>query len=285
MEMISITNENAIDFADYISEDIQSFLGREFFRGIGIVENYSDAVGALVYELMDYDSEKDVKSHIYSLGVKSDKATDFIMSEYQKHAGEEEVVQSIYESEDKDTDNRFVSHGFVSDKAESPELVICVGELEKILKSAGKRNLPPYIHTLKDVSRLQYREFLKKLLIHRQFGILEDLSYLPMSWFEAEASVCSVADNKIDGIFLIHALPSGTLLPCVFTAFGPDSKKNLGFLLLAAMQRAVQLYEDDTKIVIRRHDDKVKSLTDKLFPDKKGNQVFIGKRAEGKVNG
>ena len=95
MEVITITGDNALDFSDYISEDILSFLDREFFRGLGVVDNYLSPVGAIVYELMEYDSEKDIKSRIYSFKVEGDEAADLIMSQYREDVGEENVVESL----------------------------------------------------------------------------------------------------------------------------------------------------------------------------------------------
>lgn len=282
MEAIRITGENAIDFSDCISKDICSFLDREFFRGIGAVDDYLNPVGAIVYELIDYDSVRDIKSRIYSFKATSDEVADFIMSEYQKDIEEEGVVESVYELEDEETDSYFKGCGFVSEREESDELQISAADLKKIVAAGGEKRIPSYIQSMSSVSPMQYREFLKKLLVHGQFGILEDLAYLSMSWFETEVSFCSMADGKIDGIFLIHRLPSGTLIPCLFTSFGIDSKKNLGFLMFSAIQKAAELYTDDTKVIIRRRNENVRSLTDKLFPGKKGSMIFLGKRAEGK---
>ena len=110
---------------------------------------------------------------------------------------------------------------------------------------------------------------------------MEDLGYLPMSWFECNVSSCSMADDKVDGVLLIRRLPSQTLEPCLFTAFGIDYQKNLGIIMLSSVQKVVEQYPEDTKVVIRRHSKDVKKLTDKLFPGKKGEEVYIGKRAEG----
>ncbi len=284
MEVITITGDNALDFSDYISEDILSFLDREFFRGLGVVDNYLSPVGAIVYELMEYDSEKDIKSRIYSFKVEGDEVADLIMSQYREDVGEENVVESLYEFADEETEHYFKHYGFESERMESIELQLSAKDIKSIVEKNGTKKIPSYIKSLSEISPLQYREYLKKLLVHGQFGILEDLAYLPVTWFDGDVSFCSMADGKIDGIFLIRRLPSGTLLPCLFTSFGIDSRNNLGFLMFSAIQRVAEKCEDGTKVIIRRRNTNVRSLTDKLFPGKKGPLVFIGKRAEGEVS-
>ena len=54
--------------------------------------------------------------------------------------------------------------------------------------------------------------------------------------------------------------------------------------MFSAIQSVAEKCEDGTKVIIRRRNTNVRSLTDKLFPGKKGPLVFIGKRAEGEVS-
>ncbi|MBR4513842.1 MAG: hypothetical protein IKO61_03020 [Lachnospiraceae bacterium] len=51
-------------------------------------------------------------------------------------------------------------------------------------------------------------------------------------------------------------------------------------LIRFAIRSAAAEYGPDTKILIRRHNQAVKALSDKLFPDKKGKMALFGKRKE-----
>ena len=61
---------------------------------------------------------------------------------------------------------------------------------------------------------------------------------------------------------------------------GPDYQKNLSLMMVYSARKILELYNDDTKIVIRRHNDMVKKLTDKLFAGNKGDTVLCGSRKE-----
>ena len=281
MEVIKITSENADDFPDHIDNDTKSNLGRSFFKGIGVLDDDGHPVGALVYEFLNYDSDEDTKSRIHSLKVSDDEAAGLLMSEYNKAIKAESVAVSIYETSDENTDRYLANSGFTSKRHESPTISVTVGEIKKVAAMAAGKKLPSYISSMSDVSLLQYRSFLKTCLIKGRYGLLEDLGYLPLAWFEREVSSCSIADEKLDGVLLVRRLPSQTLVPCLFTAFGVDYQKNLGILMLRTAERVVEMYPEDTKIVILRHSASVKKLTDKFFPGKNGDEVYIGQRMEG----
>ena len=281
MELIEITEENADDFSDLIDSDVRCHLERCFFYGIGVADDEGNPNGALVYELLNYDSDEDTKSRIHSFVAKDDETVNLIMSRYDEAVHSMGVTESCFETDDEKTDGYLVSCGFTSKRAESPDIELTVGELKKMVGLMSGKKTPPYIKSMSDVSLMQYRTFLKNCLIKGRFGLLEDLGYLPMAWFECEVSTCSIADDKMDGAFLICKQPSQTLTPCLFTAFGIDYQKNLGILMLSAAQKVVENYPEENRVVIRRHNASVRKLTDKFFPNKSGNEVYIGSRKEG----
>ena len=281
MEFVEITEENADEFSGFVDTDVSCNLGRCFFFGIGVVGDDDNPVGALVYELINYDSDEDTTSRIHSFAASDEEAAESLMAAYGEAVNAKDVTLSYYEMGDENADRYLGSRGFTSGRGESPDIVVTVGELKKMADLLSGKKLPPYVQSVSKISLMQYRSFLKTCLIKERFGILEDLGYLPMSWFERDVSSCSMADDKVDGVLLIRRLPSQTLEPCLFAAFGIDYQKNLGIIMLSSVQKVVEQYPEDTKVVIRRHNKNVKNLTDKFFPGKKGEEVYIGKRAEG----
>ena len=127
---------------------------------------------------------------------------------------------------------------------------------------------------------LEYRAFVKKCLSKGTLGLVDDLAYLSMSWFEEDISSYSVADDKVDGYLLMKEMPSGLLHVLLYISFGPQYQKNLVFMMVRTAMKIVEDYPEDTRVVIRRHNDAVKKLTDRLFAGCKGEQVYKGKRTE-----
>ncbi|MBO6214452.1 MAG: hypothetical protein J6N76_02815, partial [Lachnospiraceae bacterium] len=222
MELVEITEDNVEDYSDFIDVDLQENLERNFFVSLGVENDDGTPLGAIVYEYLDYDSDNDTRSRIHSLKTSDDKITEILLNEYKENISAEEVTTSLFETEYEQLCELLKAHGFNTGKVESPAIRMTVGDIKKIAETAAGKKFPDYLLALEDVSLLQYRTFIKNCIISGRYGILEDLGYIPMSWYEGEISAVSIADEKIDGAFLIRKTPSGVLIPCLFTAFGVD---------------------------------------------------------------
>ena len=254
-------------------------MSRNFFKGLAATDDGDKCHGVLVYELLEVDSEEDTKSRIRLLKGDSEEIKAGLQDEYRKAVSESDVETSFFETSEKDMASFFEKIGFSNATGESKELSITVADLANLpVKRTAK--LPDYIQGLTDVSEIQYRNFVKKTLIRGNKGAVEDLAYLPLNWFEREASSCSISDDKIDGVMLIRKTPSGELHPLLYTAFGPDFAKSLGFMLTRTVNYALDNYPQETRIVIYRHNKKVLELTHKLLTGHKGEDVITGTRNE-----
>jgi hypothetical protein len=111
-------------------------------------------------------------------------------------------------------------------------------------------------------------------------GLLEDLAYLPINWFEMDVSSYSEADEKVNGFLLVRKNPSGTLQVKLFIAAGPDYLINLVSMVRFSVQKAYEIYPPDTKIIIKRHNDQTRAFVGKLFPTVKGETAIMGERNE-----
>lgn len=280
MKFVEITEENTDDFSDLIDMDVICDIDRSFFFGIGVFDDDNIPRGALVYELLNYDSDEDTIGRIHTLAANDDEIFGLLMSNYEEAVDEKEIVKSVFLTDDKGKADYLGSCGFSFDFKESPDIVFTVGDIERVAAMLSGKKLPPYIKSMSDVSLKQYRDFIKHCLAKGRFGLLEDLGYLPMSWFERDFSSCSTADDKMDGGLLVRRLPSNTLEPCVFSAFGIDYQKNLGIMTISTAKKVFENYPADNKIIIHRHNDSVRKLTDKLLPDIRGKDVYICTRIE-----
>ncbi len=110
----------------------------------------------------------------------------------------------------------------------------------------------------------------------------EDLAYLPKEWYEQSVSCFMRTDGKVSGFLLVHACPSGILVPILFFAVGTDFKISLIEMLRFSIRRAAEIYPEETVIRIRRRNTEVKALSGKLFPGKKGEPVLVCRRREEK---
>ena len=279
MNIIEVTKSNASEFEDMIGVDLVTDLSRSFFRGLAAVDEDGTCHGALVYELLGVDSDDDTKSRIRLLVGDDEDIKAQLQDEYRKAASEDDVAKSFFETSESEMASFFEKMGFSKASVESRELSFTVSELEK-LPINRKAKMPDYITSMSDASVIQYRNFVKRTLIKGNKGSVEDLAYLPLNWFERDASSCSISDDKIDGILLIRKTPSGELHPVLYTAFGPDYVKSLGFMLVRSVNYVLANYPPDTKVVIYRHSKEVLTLTHKLLDGYKGAEIFMGARDE-----
>lgn len=281
MRPIEIDEDNAEDFSDYIDEDMIDNMDRTFFRGIGVADDDDMPLGALVFELINSESEEDTLSRIHSFKVENDEAKELILSEYEKLISEEDVAESFYELADEETAMLLKDSGFSFDTSESVDIVVNMLDIRRVAESVKSSRLPSFIGSLSAISIFQYRSCIKNCLFKGRYGLLEDLAYLPKNWFEQNVSACSLSDEAVDGVLLLKKAPSGMLSVLLYTAFGPDFQKSLALMMIYTARKILELYTDDTKLLICRHNDMVRKLTDKVFANSRGETVYKGKRKEG----
>ena len=279
MEFIRITEDNAEAFSEFLDEDMTEEMERCYFRSIGAMAEGDAPKGVIVYEVINSENEEDTKSRIHLLAGEGDEIRDGILDEYSEEAAEEEVVESFYETRDEEISREMGTKGFSARTAESPDLIVSAEEIKKVVH-ALKRKLPPYIVSLSEISVLQFRRFVKNCIFKGKKGVLEDLAFLPKSRFEQNVTACLMTDNEMQGALLIRKAPSGILYTELYVAFGPDYKKNLLYLISYSAQKILELYPEDTRVVIRRHNAHVRKLTDRLFAGVRGEQVYCGERRE-----
>ena len=87
-------------------------------------------------------------------------------------------------------------------------------------------------------------------------------------------------DGRADGFLLVHMMASGKLRIELFINSGPDPLKELFHMARFSVNKAIELYDDDSQIVIFRRDVSSVKLAHHLFPTIKGQKVLTGHRKE-----
>ncbi len=280
MKIMQITDDNKDDFISILGKDVAEDLSRIFFRGLGAKDDNDEAVGVFVYEIVESETDKDTRSIIWMLKSDNEKTAASLQSVYKNdEVAADGIAESCYELPGEKEASELEKAGFSKEKKESEYLRVTLSEFSSTA-FAKKRKIPDFIRPLSDISVLEYRSAVKAFLARGQKGIADDLPYLPKKWFDGDVSICSTADGKIDGMFLVRATPSGILMPILYYAYGPDYVKNLAFMLCRSIENALEKYPPETQVVICRAKKASRDMMEKILPQAKGEEVFCGSRRE-----
>ena len=279
MEIRKITDDNIEEYEEFIDEDVAQSIGREFYRSIAIHDgDEKDPVAAVVWELKGYEEDTETKSELEWLYVRDKKAGTMLMEEYDNEIAEDDVKKSFFEFADLDENasETINKAGFSVEEVESRDVIVTVEELNNL--GISKKKTPPYITSINDLMVRQFRKGITNCLFHGRKGILEDLAFLPMSWYDPDVSCCVQTDEKVNGFLLVHKRASGPLVVDLLFALEPDAKVNLLHMIRYSISAAVRKFPPDTKVILRRHNAMTNALITKLFPGKKGETVFRGEK-------
>lgn len=270
---------NAERFKDLIDPELYADMKRTFYRGIASADDEGSVNGVLILELKNVEQVKDNAGKILQIRAKVPEAAGSLLEEYKTLAKEEKVKQSFYEFPEKKDAVILVDAGFGMQEGEGPDRVVSVSELTS-LSVVNKIRLPENIGSISELENRDFRKGILNCLFNNRKGLLEDIAYLPMDWYENEVSSYTVLDGRVVGLFLIHRTVSGVLQTKLLFASGPDSQKNLLRMIVHSIKKAGELYPSDTKVVIRCESAASRALFDNLFPNVKGMDAVWGDRKE-----
>ena len=280
MELVEISEENLEDFRELLGEDLSEDVKRVYYNGIGALDGNGRAVGALVYELLDSESEEDTRSRICFLMSEDKEICDSLENHYSKiSVSEYEIVESFFELKDEEAAKVLKGYGFSLEEKKDEILTITLGEIAET-ELGKKRKLPDHIGNIGDLSVLQFRDAVKQILFKGHMGLMEDIPYLPKNWFDNSVSACVCSGGRIPGLFLIRKTPSGILIPALFFAYGPECNKDLLYMIGYSVQKALELYPPGTVVSICRRDAATRALTEKLLSKRPESQIYFGIRKE-----
>ena len=279
-DIFEITEEELDTFKPLLGSDLSDDVKRAYFKAFGVVDEDDNAQGALVYELLDSESEEDTRGRICLARSDNEETLKELLKYYKENSVEEdEIVESFYELKEEKEAKALAEDGFSFGKKEDDALTIILDDLSKT--PLGKRNkTPDYVKSIDSLSISQFRDAIKQILFKGHKGILEDIAFLPKSWFDNDISSCVISGGMVKGLFLIRKTPAGKLIPVMYFAYGPESRTHLIHMLGFTARQALERYPATTRVVIARKNDSIRTLVGKLLPGISGDEIFYGTRKE-----
>ena len=282
MKAFEISEDNLEEFEDLLGEDMIEDMDRMFYRGYGTRDADGNINGALIYEVKGLDDDdRDTLSQLLFVKAEDEGSASDLYEIYKEEGvEEEEIAETFYEFEDEDMASSCETAGFSKETKEGEAVRISLGDASKFDFVNKIKKMPEYIVRLGDLSVIQFRAAIKNCEFNGQSGILEDLSYLSMGWFDTEVSSCTITDDEVNGLFLVRTTPSGIVVPVLLYATGTDYIKNLALMIAHSVREAEKKYDPGTQIVIHRQRKASAALIKKLIPGIKGKPAFFGERVE-----
>ena len=278
MAIVDINDDNLIKYGSLLGVFAES-IGREYYHAI-CSEEGDDVLGYLLWQLIDADEEADTRSEIKAFYCKDAGAAAEMLEAYNSRTIKFKVVSTYFElpyDTAAEYSSAFEAAGFSVEAAEGQTITVTVGDVEKL--PMAKKKAPDYIKAVSSLVVRSFRKGITNCMFHGcTGGLLPDVSFLPISWYETEVSCYVETDGKANGFLLVHKDSEDKLEVQMLYAFGPDYVLNVAQMVAFAMGAVIAEYSPQTEIRLRRHNKATAALAAKLFPGVKGEQVLRGKK-------
>lgn len=197
-----------------------------------------------------------------------------LVQEYGMRCKAAGVVSSVSElplSLDDALRDAFLSLGFCLEEAEATSLRTSLLKLASypLLQSA---HLSDRVESASSLNLRQFQQGLQRGAL--KSGIPLDPAFQTPTWFDCNLSSCILLDGRVCGFLLVHRTISGAYRAEMFYVAEPATTRNLMDLIQYTMHLAKEQLSADTQVIIPRRRDVTRALTDKLFPDLKGEQIL-----------
>ena len=279
MNIKEIMEDNIEDYSSVISDDVAENMERMYFRGLACHDDDDNIQSAIIWELRSVEKDADTEAQIECVYAENPDSLGTLLEEYHNQATDEDVVRTFFEltSLDDKVGSALGGCGFDVSSVESRDVIIPVSELRTL--PLMKKRPPDYVKSIADLDLKSYHQGIMKILFKDDVSAMEDLSYIPKTWFEQDVSCYVTTDDKVNGFLLVHEFPSGILMPVLYNATGPDFLKDLAYMMIYSIAWAAKKHPD-AKVLVRRRNKNVAAMVGKLFPGKKGFPAMAGKREE-----
>ena len=283
MAVIELNDDNMFDYPGYIPKDMAENIQREFYRGFLILADADDDMQAgIIWQYHNLESAVDTESVIEWICIRDPDVSDLLFDEYTSRIQDKNVKRSRFVIPVKNSSiekEAFKNAGFTARLTEGDNVIVSLSELFElpVMKS---RKVPDNIGTLNEQTLRKFRKGIEQCIVHGRRGLCEDLSYLPMSWFEVDVSCYSKDEDNISGFLLLHKLPSGILSVQLFVGLKKNAQQDLLGMMRKFIINMEENYPPETKILLNRHTEETLKLTEKLLPRGFGRPVYAGMREE-----
>ena len=281
MDIRLINEDNIEEYSELLDPDTARNISREYFSGLALhKEETEPAQSAIVWELKNTEDDIETEAELEYIRLEDEKAGELLLKSFKEEISDGNVKRSYFELEsfDDPVEKATSAGGYAPGKKESKNIVVSLEELANL--SIMKKPTASYVTAINELMVRQYRKGITNCLFHGRKGLLEDLAFLPMSWFDQDVSSCVQTDGRATGFLLVHKTESDRLVVDLLFAMEPDAKLNLLQMIRYSVNAAMEKYPADTEVILKRHNDMSVALINKLFPDKKGVEVLAGKREE-----
>ena len=280
MEITELTDDNAEEFEDLLDDTLLSDIGREYHGGLVAFDNAAKSISsALFWEIKNAeDSKETTVSEIVEFFSDDPTECDELLRVFDEKSIEAGAGESLFEFDKLDDicNRSLKKNGFKIKESESRDICVSVGDVARL--ALIKKKTPDYIKSLSQITERQFKTGVMTSVMHGRYGLLDDLPFLPMSWFDTEVSSCVVTDDKINGLLLIHKAKPGVYMVELLFALQPDAVINLLAMIIFSINAAIKCKSSDDMIILRRHSESSEGLVKKLFPGKKGAVIIRGEK-------
>ncbi len=274
-----ITVDNLSAFQSVLSPEMVTNLPRPFYRGLAVGD--TGAGSTLVWEYKNLEEEdEETAAELMWIDSGAEDELNILLNEFTSEIGKEKTVSSFFEFPELSSDNRSVleNSGFKIDEGESRDLVVTIEDLTKIA-TLSKAPIAP-VQSLEEIDEKHYKRGVTNSMFCKRKGLMEDIILLPKAWFDEKISSCVMEDSKVNGMLLIHEGEDKLLYIDLLFSVGSEYRIDMVNMMRYSLAAAAKLYPLETGVVIRRHNNDTRALSDKLFPERKGETVLIGTRKE-----
>ena len=281
MEFKPIFEDNMGDYSDLVDIDIAENMGRMYYRGLAAHDPENDnPLSLLIYRLKSLEGSRNSESELLWIYAAEPSCIASLLDGYREEAGDERIVKTGFEfsSLEKEKEEALKGCGFSVKTVESRNIDVTIDDCKKL--SITRKKAPSYVQSIIFLDYQEFYQGLMNILFRYDDPSQEDLAHLPKEWYEQSVSCFTKTDGRVNGFLLVHACPSGLLVPVLFFAVGPVYRVNLIEMLRFSIGRAAEIYPGDTVVRIHRRNEQVSALSSKFFPDKKGSPAVAGERVE-----
>ncbi len=169
--------------------------------------------------------------------------------------------------------------GFTLSEGERSDLRTSVGTLA-CLPVARIKGSNEHIYEISTLKKRTFGESIRDCILKSKRSLSEDLTVLGREWFEPEVSCYSETDCIINGMLLVHKMPTGALRLELLSSWGSAGESELALMMKHAIKMGYELYPADTPVIIHRHDKASYRLSAYCLPGVKGRPSIYGNRPE-----
>lgn len=283
MNIIELTDDNVGDYEEFFDDSVMADIGREYHDALVIEDSTGDGLRASIFwELKNAEvDDVDTTSEILDLVASDPDGCGEILRAFDEKGIESGAKSSNFEFAELDPvqAESLENDGFKLKRTESRDICVSVGDLAKL--PFIKKRPPEYIKSLSEITYRQFKTGVMTSVLHGRYGLLDDLPFLPMSWFDTKLSSCVITDGGINGLLLVRRIREGVFRVELLFAVQPDANINLLNLIRYSARAALSERSKDDVIILRRHSQSTESLVRKLFPNRKGDEVIRGEKIYG----